>query len=100
MNDPQLRNFANQVAEDSLSLSASGSCDADGLDCSQTDNSLKYSGIESLETSGKWTLTVINPALGEGLLGVRILQQSVPFRTSKVEVSQNICCDVYRQKII
>ncbi|XP_072030612.1 uncharacterized protein [Amphiura filiformis] len=85
VNDPQLRNFANQIAEDAPSY-ASGSCDAEGLDCSQPNYALKYSGIENLEKSGKWTLTVVNPAFGEGLLGVRILQQSVPFRTSKVEM--------------
>ena len=47
----------------------------------------RYFGIESMKDSGIWTLTTVNPALGEGLLGVRILQQIVPFRTSKIQVS-------------
>ena len=36
--------------------------------------------------TGVAELVTVNPAFGEGLRGVRILQQAVPFRTSKLKV--------------
>lgn len=35
-----------------------------------------------------FTLVTVNPAFGEGLKGIRVLQQMVPFRTSTVGVSE------------
>ena len=40
--------------------------------------------------NGETDMVVINPAFGEGVRGVKILQQAVPFRMSKVKVWQHL----------
>ena len=48
------------------------------------DKDSKYSRETNEDKS--FTLTVINPAFGGGLNGLKILQQVTPFRVSKIQV--------------
>ena len=100
VNDPKLRDFANSYAALPPSLlphPIAQSCDTgEGDDqCSppQTD---KYTRAASGGEGGvgELTLTVMNPALGEGLRGVRVIQQIVPFRTSTIKVGTVILAQV------
>ncbi|XP_071963371.1 uncharacterized protein [Antedon mediterranea] len=82
VNDPQLRTFMNEYS--SITSTFDQSCDSVDQDCSIMTKG-RYS---NKEIDGKsYTLTVINPALGESLKGLRIIQQIVPYRTSKVKMS-------------
>ncbi|XP_033736186.1 LOW QUALITY PROTEIN: uncharacterized secreted protein ARB_06907-like [Pecten maximus] len=71
VNDQQLREFTDNITK------VDGSCDGDGCDIS-TEN--KYRRKEE-----KFVFTCYNPALGEGLNGLQIIQQRAPLRLSKIE---------------
>lgn len=71
VNDRQLREFTNRITE------VDGSCGSDGCD-GTTEN--RYSGKDE-----KFVFTCYNPALGEGLNGLQIIQQRAPLRLSKIE---------------
>nr|XP_054758103.1 uncharacterized protein LOC129264279 [Lytechinus pictus] len=94
VNDPKLRHFTNEHAKLSPSLlrSANLQCDVGEGEgkCTSPSSENKYSrsasGSEGDETE-MVTLTVVNPALGEGLRGVKVVQQLVPFRTSTIKMA-------------
>lgn len=54
----------------------------DDDDCGEDSGENKYSQNAAED---QFTLTTVNPAFGEGLRGVRILSQLVPYRLSTVE---------------
>ncbi|XP_033104012.1 uncharacterized secreted protein ARB_06907-like [Anneissia japonica] len=83
VNDPQLRNFMSEYSL--VSSTTDQSCDSVDQDCSIIKSKGKYS--KSKLDGSSFTLTVINPALGESLKGVRIIQQIVPYRTSTVQIN-------------
>lgn len=78
VNDQQIRDFTNARFAESLSR-----CKViEGeKDCSE-ERENKY----SRENIRNFTLVSYNPALGDGLNGIQILQQSIPMRTSKIIV--------------
>lgn len=81
VNDQTLRDFTNSHLSEYLF--SSGTC-TDG-DCSEELGSHGY-----LPESGRnFTLVCYNPALGEGVAGVRILQQITPYRQSVIQVGGN-----------
>ncbi|XP_038066251.1 uncharacterized secreted protein ARB_06907-like [Patiria miniata] len=97
VNDPQLRNFTNQVARRSWEgTHVASSCTTDTCTSGELSPSApsigkqRYSqkGVPDLIEEGEtdYTLSVVNPALGEGLFGVRVLRQKVPFRMSTVQI--------------
>ncbi|XP_060070908.1 uncharacterized protein LOC132550832 [Ylistrum balloti] len=73
VNDRQLREFTDSITK------LDDSCNSDGCDRSK-DN--KYTRKEN---EGKFVFTSYNPALGEGLNGLEIIQQRTPLRLSKIE---------------
>ncbi|XP_067681590.1 uncharacterized protein [Haliotis asinina] len=79
VNDQQLRDFKSKYIASQFN---SGGCTADDNDCTGGTNDNKYS---QQAAEDQFTLTTINPAFGEGLRGVRILSQLVPYRLSTVE---------------
>lgn len=78
VNDQQIRDFTNARFTEGLSQ------------CHVMDGEKDCSGqkvnMYSKETVRNFTLVTYNPALGDGLNGVQILQQIVPMRTSKIMV--------------
>lgn len=78
VNDQQIRDFTNArfVEGKSQCKVTEGE-----KDCSEGREN-KYSG----ENVRNFTLVTYNPALGDGLNGIQILQQSIPMRTSKIIV--------------
>ncbi|XP_071079851.1 uncharacterized protein [Haliotis cracherodii] len=79
VNDQQLRDFKSRHI---TSLLNSRSCSTDDNDCGKDSDENKYSQHAAED---QFTLTTVNPAFGEGLRGVRILSQLVPYRLSTVE---------------
>lgn len=78
VNDPQIRDFTNARFAEGLSQ-----CQViDGeKDCSGDKESMY-----TKETIQNFTLVTYNPAFGDGLNGVQVLQQIVQMRTSKIMV--------------
>ncbi|XP_030854704.1 uncharacterized secreted protein ARB_06907 [Strongylocentrotus purpuratus] len=92
VNDPKLRDFTNAhaILPPSLSHTATSECnvgEGEGR-CTPSSSENKYSQSASGSGEGgeRVTLTVVNPALGEGLRGARVIQQLVPFRTSTIKM--------------
>ncbi|XP_078345602.1 uncharacterized protein LOC144631097 isoform X1 [Oculina patagonica] len=92
VNDPVIRNFAVSHAQHAAKPSASWRCEGDG-ECGETDATEKYKQNEITDRntagSGKFRLTIYNPVANTGLRGVRIMQQTVPFRQSSVDIHFN-----------
>ena len=68
------------------------SCSADSGQCfDSTDvyNHYLDSRKHQLSVPNSYTLVVNNPAVGESIHGVHIIQQITPMRTSSVEVSKH-----------
>ncbi|KAK7493419.1 hypothetical protein BaRGS_00015319, partial [Batillaria attramentaria] len=90
VNDKQMRGFA----EKCLSALANGgsrsvdeeSCTSDGCGDSGESGAQMWQAPKHTVT-GVTELVTVNPAFGEGLRGVRILQQTVPLRTSKIKIN-------------
>lgn len=78
VNDQQIREFTNARFAESLSQCQVIEGEKDCIE--EREN--KYSG----ENLRNFTLVSYNPALGDGLNGIQILQQSIPMRTSKIIV--------------
>ncbi|OWF46589.1 uncharacterized secreted protein ARB_06907-like [Mizuhopecten yessoensis] len=72
VNDRQLREFTDSITQ------TDASCDSEGCDRAK-DN--KY----TLKREEKFIYTCYNPALGEGLNGLQIIQQRAPLRLSTIE---------------
>ncbi|XP_074660573.1 uncharacterized protein LOC141913023 isoform X2 [Tubulanus polymorphus] len=81
VNDPSLRSFTAEYSTIPDDLAA---CIRGDDICQKEKPSSKYSA--TINDLKEFTLTVMNPAFGESLHGVRILQQSIPYRTSKIQV--------------
>ncbi|KAK3790655.1 hypothetical protein RRG08_048780 [Elysia crispata] len=107
VNDGQIRQFMKQIKDGqnlkSLStLGGSDTCSKDDIEGCKADNHNSQHFKEGVTQGQTVTLEVYNPALGEGLKGVIVLQQLVPFRRSFVEINaqgdfasfmtQNVCC--------
>ncbi|XP_072171857.1 uncharacterized protein [Diadema setosum] len=88
VNDPKLRDFANSHANIQLASPSPQSCHAETGECStSTSSPSKYASPGNRPRGYRsFTLTVVNPALGEGLRGVSVIQQVVPFRTSTIQM--------------
>ncbi|KAH3844315.1 hypothetical protein DPMN_086573 [Dreissena polymorpha] len=83
VNDKYLRDFTNFYIDQFLDSKSSGSCTGpDAEDC-QDDPILKYTDGQE---SRSFRLVCYNPALGEGVGGVQVLQQCIPFRKSEIQV--------------
>lgn len=76
VNDQQIRDFTNARFVEGLSQCKVTEGEKD---CSEGREN-KYSG----ENVRNFTLVTYNPALGDGLNGIQVLQQSIPMRTSKI----------------
>ncbi|GFR83310.1 afadin-and alpha-actinin-binding protein [Elysia marginata] len=92
VNDGQIRTFLDQIRsnlnlEAALPVEESGACskDDDGEGCKASDYKSGYLQEEGVQ-SQTVTLEVFNPALGEGLKGVHVLQQLIQFRRSSLEI--------------
>lgn len=98
VNDGEMRAFASQCLS-SLTLNAGDTCNADscGMDVEPEEKHWQGSNENHQEVA---ELLTVNPALGEGLRGVRILQQIVPFRTSRVKVSRNTPSYFHHAKVV
>ena len=79
VNDPQIRDFTNARFAEGLSqcqiIDGEKECSGD-----------KKESMYTKETIQNFTLVTYNPAFGDGLNGVQVLQQIVPMRTSKIMV--------------
>ena len=83
VNDQTLRDFTNHHVSDHIF--SSGSCSNDV--CSEEAGD----GHSYGEGRGRnFTLICYNPALGEGVAGVRILQQITPYRQSVIQVRKTV----------
>ena len=80
MNDQTLRDFTNHHV--SNHLFSSGTCSHG--ECSEDGSGHGYVA----GTGRNFTLICYNPALGEGVAGVRILQQITPYRQSVIQVGK------------
>ncbi|XP_059150060.1 uncharacterized protein LOC131936940 [Physella acuta] len=80
VNDEQVRTFISTTLS-SVSSPIEGSCSKDGEGCWGSSDTGMYKHHDT------YTLVTVNPAVGEGLKGVRVLQQMVPFRASTVGIS-------------
>lgn len=78
VNDQQIRDFTNARFVEGISQCK---VTEEEKDCSE-ERENKYSG----ENVRNFTLVTYNPALGDGLNGIQVLQQSIPMRTSKIIV--------------
>lgn len=78
VNDQQIRDFTNARFVEGISQCKVTEGEKD---CSE-ERENKYSG----ENVRNFTLVTYNPALGDGLNGIQVLQQSIPMRTSKIIV--------------
>lgn len=76
VNDQQIRDFTNARFVEGISQCKVTEGEKD---CSEGREN-KYSG----ENVRNFTLVTYNPALGDGLNGIQVLQQSIPMRTSKI----------------
>ncbi|KAL8611053.1 hypothetical protein ACOMHN_042669 [Nucella lapillus] len=90
VNDKQMRTFAADCLSSAHASQTKstpggeeGACTKDSTSCGQEEKGVW--GRRS-ETGGA-ELVTHNPALGEGLRGVRVLQQTVPFRASKIKIN-------------
>ena len=72
-------------------LGGSDTCSKDDIEGCKADNHNSQHFKEGVTQGQTVTLEVYNPALGEGLKGVIVLQQLVPFRRSFVEVIMGFC---------
>ncbi|XP_022094674.1 uncharacterized secreted protein ARB_06907-like [Acanthaster planci] len=93
VNDPQLRNFVNGAARqwwEGTPEDKPSSCVSDGC-ASQESPSALYGLKGAVPDEGVevYTLSVVNPALGEGLLGVQVQRQRMPLRISTVQMRFN-----------
>ncbi|KAK3093303.1 hypothetical protein FSP39_013879 [Pinctada imbricata] len=83
VNDPQLRDFTNKLV--SKSLEGGSQCDSihgnSEEDCGKSEFD-RYS--QNSMTKREFTLTTYNPALGDGMNGLRVIQQITPLRKSEV----------------
>ena len=77
VNDKELRDFTNYQLSDYLF--SPGTCSND--DCSEDLASNYRSGA-----ARNFTLVCYNPALGEGVAGIKVLQQITPYRQSVIRV--------------
>ncbi|CAL1546091.1 unnamed protein product [Lymnaea stagnalis] len=80
VNDAQVRKFIAQVYA-SLTPTETEFCSKDASDCDGPANNNPQQQQEI------FTLVTVNPAFGEGLRGIRVLQQMIPLRTSTVKVN-------------
>ena len=88
VNDKQMRAFAASCLSTYAKIAQAaeqGTCTSDGCHGDDMADKNLWQRMAKRET-GVTDLVTINPAFGEGLRGVRILQQTVPFRISKVKV--------------
>ncbi|GAB1609702.1 uncharacterized secreted protein ARB_06907-like [Argonauta hians] len=84
VHDQQLRSFAQKhgvIPEVTRMSSSSSSCSADRGQCS---------GVNHYTTTSPRHLTLVtfNPAFGNSIHGIRILQQMTPFRATSIEIHQ------------
>ncbi|GFO46042.1 afadin-and alpha-actinin-binding protein [Plakobranchus ocellatus] len=92
VNDGQIRKFFDKIAtaEKSEAHSASPAAELDSCSSEDTESCGKKSANSLLTEAGSqtetFTLVVMNPALGEGLKGIVVLQQQVPLRRSTIQV--------------
>ncbi|XP_070577207.1 uncharacterized protein [Ptychodera flava] len=89
VNDKQLRDFVGKHSKNIIigenDEDEESYCDTE--DCDDVGTDTRYSGAQTAsERKGQYTLTLINPAFMEGLHGVKVIQQTVPFRISRVEM--------------
>ena len=84
VNDKQLRDFTNSHAV----LPGAPSCDSpgsEGAGCTAGGSTgSRYS--QAAQGAEQFTYQLVNPAHGESVRGLQVLQQHVPFRMSTVQV--------------
>ncbi|ESO96501.1 hypothetical protein LOTGIDRAFT_159918 [Lottia gigantea] len=78
VNDEPIRDFVTKH----LLTNQKGSCSVDG-NCENEEGWSKYQSSDT-----EFVLSTVNPALGSGLKGLRILQQIIPYRTSDIKVKK------------
>ncbi|XP_071799863.1 uncharacterized protein [Asterias amurensis] len=87
VNDPQVNNFTKKAAKrfENRSPPFTGNSETcDGTSCPTRNRYSQY----SMDTSNEdFTLSVVNPASSEGLFGVQVLRQRVPFRLSTIRIT-------------
>ena len=82
VNDKQIRDFTDKHTTVPVTK-ASSQCDAEGGACTASEGgALKYTS----QSEESFTYTVVNPAFGDTMRGMKILQQIVSFRTSTIKV--------------
>ena len=79
VNDKTLRDFTNRQLSEHLF--PSGTCSDE--DCSDE-------SLHSYSSGGERNITLVcyNPALGEGVAGLKVLQQITPYRQSVIQVGE------------
>ncbi|CAI9730593.1 secreted ARB_06907-like [Octopus vulgaris] len=86
VHDQQLRSFAQKHGVIPEVSKSSGSCSVDKEHCSSSN---QYSITASQRpVDGHHTLVTLNPAFGESVHGIRVLQQITPFRTTTIDIHQ------------
>ncbi|CAG5121151.1 unnamed protein product [Candidula unifasciata] len=78
VNDAQIRQFIDHISATSSQLD--NYCSAGSQECGTSSNRYKSLQPEPV------TLVTINPAFGDGLKGIAVLQQIIPLRISTVQV--------------
>ena len=84
MNDQQLRDFTNYYA--SRSVTSPTQCEAASGECGLPADQVGTKYTAAVEAGDHFTYTTMNPAFGETFHGLQVLQQTIPFRTSLIEV--------------
>ena len=93
MHDAQLRNFTNYYSV--IPESSPSSCEEGGPSC-LSDRAGSEAGVgegaatkyqEPSSQTERFSYITTNPAFGESVRGLRVLQQITPFRTSSIQVS-------------
>nr|XP_006825285.1 PREDICTED: uncharacterized protein LOC102809823 [Saccoglossus kowalevskii] len=85
VNDKSLRDFIVKHTSNLLIKSpgmTNEQCDDEG--CDDVAMGTRYTAAG--KKKGTYTLTVVNPAFMEGLHGIQVIQQIVPFRISKIKI--------------